>query len=114
MSKWAVLGALAGVVGTYPAAAVCALVYHFPVPLGGNASGLAGAALSTFAVTFYGIVLGGFVVQGAAGAIAATLATRRTEGDPGRARRIALAAGAGASIPGVILLATLEKIIGPW
>ena len=108
------LGALGGVAGSYPAAAVCALLYQFPVPLGDNASGLRGAALSPFAVTFYGVFLGGFIVQGLLGALAGGWATRNVREQPAQAWRVALAAGAFASIPGVVLLATLEKFIGPW
>ena len=102
------------VLGTYPVAALCALVFRFPVPLGGYVGGLTGAALTPLAVTIYGAVFAGFVVQGVLGAVAGGLAAHRAKGNQRRAWRLTLAYGIGASVPGVALLALLDKIIGPW
>jgi hypothetical protein len=112
--KWAVRGAVVSVVATYPTAAVCALLFRFPVPLGGYATGLSGAALSPFAVTIYGILLGGFVLQAALGALGGFVAGRVAQGEPRRAWRLTFLSGLGAAVPGVIVLSVLDRIIGPW
>ena len=46
------------VLGTYPVAAVCAFLFHFPVLLGGQTSGLTGATLANF-TTGHGHSFGG-------------------------------------------------------
>jgi hypothetical protein len=102
------------VLGTYPVAALCALVFRFPIPLGGYVGGLTGAALTPLAVTVYGAVFAGFVIQGVLGAVAGGLAARRAKGNQRQAWRLTLAYGVGASVPGVAVLALLDKIIGPW
>lgn len=111
---WVLRGALFGMIGTYPAAVLCALVFRFPVPFGGYVSGPGGAALAPLAVTIYGAVFGGFLVQGVLGGLAGRLAERRGRGSGPRTWRLCLVYGALASLPGVALLAILDKIIGPW
>ena len=100
--------------GTYPAAAVFALFFRFPVPFGGYVSGPSGATLSPLAVTIYGVMFGGFVIQGLLGGVAGGLAERRGGGSRRLTWRLCILYGLAASLPGVALLATLDKIIGPW
>jgi hypothetical protein len=66
------------------------------------------------AVTVYGVVFGGFIVQGLLGGVAGVLARRH--GGPDRRRVWCLCAvyALAASLPGVVILAVLDKIIGPW
>jgi hypothetical protein len=111
---WALRGAVLGVLATYPMAALCALFFRFPVPFGGYVSGPSGAVLSPLAVTIYGVMFGGFVVQGVLGGIAGRLARRRGRGNQRLTWRLCILYGAAASLPGVALLATLDKVIGPW
>lgn len=111
---WILRGAVVSVLGTYPVAAVVALVFRFPVPFGGYVSGRSGVMLSLLAVTFYGALFGGFVVQGLLGGVAGGLAERRGGGNRRLTWRLCMLYGLAASFPGVALLATLDKIIGPW
>ena len=53
--------ALFGLLFMFPAAALVALVYRFPVPFGGYVRGPAGAWSAMLATLFYGLA-GGFVV----------------------------------------------------
>lgn len=107
-------GAVASVVATYPVAALCALFFRFPVPFAGYVSGVKGAAVSAVAVTFYGVLFGGFLVQGGLGAIAGVITASRPAGDRGQLARRFIIAGTVASIPGVALLAVFDKIVGSW
>lgn len=63
----------------FPAAALVALVYRFPLPLGGTVSGPAGAWNAMLATLFYGLVGGFVVVPGLAAALGALLRKRGIE-----------------------------------
>lgn len=100
------------ILSSYAVAALSAVAFRFPIPFGGYASGLDAARLTPLAVTFYGL-LGGFVLQGALGVGATACVCRR----PRRgwcAWPACLWAAVVASVPGVLLLATLDWFIGPW
>ena len=107
-------GPLQSILGTYLTAVLCAVLYRFPVPLVGYASGVDAVLPTLVAVTVYGVVLGGFVVQGLLGWAAGKLARRHGEGERRRTRWLCAAYGWAASIPGVVALAVLDKIIGHW
>ncbi len=97
----------------FPFAAVCALLYRFPVPFAGYESGLAAMPRASLAVVFYGL-LGGFpalFVVGGLGGVAA-----HAIGNPGmpRIRRLTLACSAMTALLGVIFMAVLDKLIGPY
>ena len=106
-------GALWAVTLAFPLAAICGLLYRFPVPFAGYLSGPEAVPLALMAVVFYGI-LGGFPALLTAGAIggAAAYAIGRT--DVRRVRRLTLAFAGLIALLGVGLLAVLDKVIGPW
>jgi hypothetical protein len=105
-------GVLSAMVLAFPLAAICALVYRFPVPFAGYMSGIVAVPFVLMAVVFYGI-LGGFPLLAAAGALGGW-AAHLTGSDPRAVRRLAVAFGAVAALLGVALLAVLDKLIGPW
>lgn len=96
-----------------PLAALCALVYRFPVPFGGYVSGAQQLPLVVLAVGFYG-ALGGFPLMLAVGALAGWAAHALAAPDMRRVRRLALAFGVAASALAVFLLAVLDKLVGNW
>lgn len=107
------LGALWTVALPFPLAAVCALLYRFPVPFGGYVSGPAAVPGAFVAIIFYGI-LGGFLALLVAGALGGAAAHALGRPDVRRVRRLALAFAAFIALAGVGLLAVLDKLIGPW
>jgi hypothetical protein len=106
-------GALSATLLTFPLAAVCAVVYRFPVPFAGYASSVAAVPTVLLAVGFYGVI-GGFAVLGGAGAIAGWLAHEKAQPDSHGVRRLAIAYGALPAALAVLVLAVLDKLIGAW
>ncbi|MEO7041249.1 MAG: hypothetical protein ABI035_03205 [Gemmatimonadaceae bacterium] len=106
-------GILWAVVFAFPLAALCALVFRFPMPLAGYEHGVSAVPHALAAVLFYG-VMGGFVVLAGLGALSGYVATRISVGDEARSRRLTLVLAAFGSAAAVLLLASLDKIIGPW
>ena len=110
---WIIRGAIVGVVATFPLVALCALLFRFPVPFGGYLSGPGAVVPALMGLLFYGVFLGGFLVQALLGGIGGFLAGRF--GSPGRPRGpLCIVLASIAASPGVLLLAVLDKIIGPW
>ena len=111
---WITVGAIVGVVATFPLVALCALVFRFPVPFGGYLSGLGAIVPSLMGLIFYGVFFGGFLVQALMGGVGGLLAERFGAPDERRIARLCLVfSSIGASF-GVVALAVLDKIIGPW
>ena len=108
-----VRGMLWAVVFAFPLAALCALIFRFPMPLAGYEHGVSAIPHALLAVIFYGI-MGGFVVLAGLGALSGYVATRMSVGDEGRSRRLTLFLAAFGSAAAVLFLASLDKIIGPW
>lgn len=106
-------GALWAVVLAFPLAAICALLYRFPVPFAGYLTGLTAMPLALMAVLFYG-VLGGFPALLAGGALGGAAAYALGRPDAQRVRRLTLAFAGLIALLGVGLLAVLDKLIGPW
>jgi hypothetical protein len=106
-------GALSAAALVLPFAALCALVYRFPVPFGGYVSGARQIPLALLAVGFYG-ALGGLPLMLAVGALGGWAAHALAAPDVRRIRRLALAFGMVAAAAAVVLLAVLDKLIGPW
>jgi hypothetical protein len=107
---WGALSA-AGLVA--PFAAICVLIYRFPVPFGGYVSGARQLPLALLAVVFYG-ALGGLPVMLGVGALGGWLAHALAAPDMRRVRRLALTFGMAASAAAVLVLAVLDKLIGNW
>ena len=113
-AAWFAKGAVVGVVGSPILAGLSALVFRFPVPFAGYMSGLEAVVPAVIGSLFYGLALGGFAVQAVLGGIGGLTGAR--EAWPNRARmqrQCVTYALLGASI-GVLSLALLDKIIGPW
>lgn len=97
----------------FPLAALCALVYRFPIPFSGYESGLAAMPRALLAVVFYG-VLGGFPLLLTLGTLGGAAAYKLAGPDPQPARRLTFIISGAIALTAVILLAILDKIIGPW
>ncbi len=108
-----VRGALLTVALAFPFAAICALVYRFPVPFGGYVTGPAGMPRTLIAVVFYGI-LGGFPALLVLGALGGAAAYALGRPEVGRIRRLTLAFAGLIALLAVALLAILDKLISPW
>ena len=106
-------GALWAVALAFPFAAICALLYRFPVPFAGYETGPAAIPGALVAVVFYG-VLGGFPALLLAGALGGAMAYSLGRPDARRVRRLALIFAGLVATLGVGFLAVLDKLIGPW
>ncbi len=96
-----------------PLSALMGLVFRFPVPFVGYVSGFDAILPSMIGVLFYGVALGGFIVIGVLGAIAAiTVAAIHPEqaGQRNWIRLISLVITTAC----LFCLAILDKVIGPW
>src|SRR4051794_13969843 len=99
--------------GIFPVAALVALVYRFPIPFAGYQRGPAAAMRSLLAVALYGAT-GGFIALAALGAVAGAVAFRLTGGDQTQLRRATIAAALAIDLAAALLLATLDRVVGPW
>jgi hypothetical protein len=106
-------GALWAVVLAFPFAAVCGLVYRFPIPFGGYASGPTAMLRALGAVVFYGL-LGGFPALLVLGWLGGAAAYSLGRPELRRVHRLTLGFAALIALLGVVLLAILDKVIGPW
>lgn len=113
MTRAVLIGVCCSILGAFPLAALTALVYSFPVPFRGKVSGPEGVISSQGAVFLYGIT-GGFVVLGLVGVAAGVIASWAGRDDPRRVAWLSVLLSLLFSAACVILLATLELIIGPW
>jgi hypothetical protein len=111
---WFRRGAIVGIVSTIPLVILCALVFRFPVPFAGYLSGPAAIFPALIGLFFYGVLFGGFIVQAILGGIGGLLAEHFASTDKHDIKRLCnLLSTIGASF-GVLTLALLDKIIGPW
>jgi hypothetical protein len=111
---WFKKGAIIGIVATVPLVLLCALIFRFPVPFAGYLSGPKAIFPALIAILFYGVFFGGFIVQALLGGLGGLIAVHF--GGPeihDIKRRCIVFSSIGASM-GVLLLAILDKIIGPW
>lgn len=113
MIRSALVGALATCIFVFPAAALLALVYKFPVPFGGYLSGLTAVPIVLLGVVYYGTLFGGFLVLGAAGAAAGVVA-HSIRGASGRELKLTLGLSMLLALTATLTLAILDTLIGPW
>jgi hypothetical protein len=110
--RCALQGAAAGVLGSFPLAAVVAGVFRFPIPFAGYASGPGAMLPAMFAALMYGL-LGGLVVQAIAGGVGG-IAAYGLARDRAQLNLLSILFGAACALPGLLVLATLDWMIGPW
>jgi hypothetical protein len=108
----AATGAVFAILLSFPCAAAITLLYRFPIPFGGYASGLDAIPVAMMAVAFYGVTFGGFIVVGALGAIAAVMSHRFAA--PRRSWGTTLVPSLVIAFCATFTLAILDKLIGPW
>lgn len=114
MGRAALRGSTVAVMSAFPAAAITALVYRFPVPLAEEyARGPSGVVIAAVAAVFY-LLLGGLVVLGVLGAGVGLLAAWIGSPDDVRVRRLTVLLAAIVALAGALFLAVLENFIGPW
>jgi hypothetical protein len=117
MLRSALWGALFAMLSVFPVAVLVTLCFRFPIPFVGLVSGLEAISLRGleaifFAVVFFGLP-GGFVLIAGLGCLAGFLAQRFA--DTSMARRwLALGFAIGFDFVVIMILAVLDKIIGPW
>ena len=99
---------------TFPMAGLMALVYRFPVPFAGYQSGFYAMLLAMLSVIFYGVFLGGLVLVGTLGAIAAVLTAKLLNPASKHRKRVVFIAALGVTTVCLLVLANLDKMIGPW
>jgi hypothetical protein len=116
MKRIVTLGVSMAIVAIFPVAALTALVYRFPIPFCEYASGLSAVPMSFLAVLFYGM-LGGFpalgIIGGLCGFVIASISIRRKWTDLSTHLYLTVSILI-IDIMASTLLATLDKIIGPW
>jgi len=113
MTKGAFFGAVFAVLGAFPAAALVGLVYRFPIPMAGYASGFEAIFPSVIAVIFYG-VLGGFAILSVLGAIGGSIAYSLGMPNDRVKLKATLVVAFVIDLLAAIFMAILEWFIGPW
>jgi hypothetical protein len=111
---WFGKGAIVGVVATLPLVVLCALVFRFPVPFAGYLSGPGAIVPALMGLLFYGVFFGGFVVQALLGGVGGLLAEHIGAPNKSRVARLCIVFSSIGASAGVVALAVLDKIIGPW
>ena len=111
---WLIVGgALSTILLVFPFAGLCALLFRFPVPFAAYESGWSTIPHALIAVRFYG-VLGGFALLALLGALGGIVAHRIGMPDTRRVWQWTISFAAAVAFCTVMLLATLDYIIGPW
>jgi hypothetical protein len=106
-------GAIATILLAFPFAAICALLFRFPIPFASYESGLSAVPHALAAVRFYGS-LGGFVLLAVLGSVGGAVAHQLGGGDRRRVWKWTVLLAMVIAFCCVMLLATLDYIIGPW
>lgn len=107
------LGASCTVLLAFPAAAMCALLYRFPIPFFGYASGPAAVPDALRATAWY-LGAGGVILLAVLGGLAGVAAHAVGRPDQRRVRRLSVAFAALAATLAALVLATLDRFIGEW
>lgn len=106
-------GAMCSVVAAFPLTVLMVSFFRFPVPFVGYVTGPSNILSALFALLFYGIVFGGFLLLAIAGGMAGA-AARIAGSTQARQRLILRILAVGASGALLLVLATLDWVIGPW
>lgn len=104
------------IVAFAPFAAVCGLVYRFPVPFVGYLSGWNAVRAIPLVIFFYGILLGGFLALAGLATLISLCLRASSSGRGGSADSFSVGVGAGLATAaiGVAVLANWDLIYGPW
>lgn len=111
--RTAAAGAIWSVVSVFPITALFALIFRFPVPFGEIEGGPAHVLPSMFALFFYGVLFGGFIVVGTFGSLAGVAAHFLTNSNRQR-RVLQCCLSVAVAFILVFVLATLDWYIGHW
>ena len=111
---WAARGAGWSVIATFPMAGLIAFAYRFPVPFAGYMSGFRAILPAMFGVIVYGVFLGGLLVVALVGAFCGVITARSVDGALHRKKRFVISMSFIVATVCVMLLAVLDKFIGPW
>lgn len=116
VSPWksVLAGATWAVTSAFPIAAMTALLYRFPIPFVGYRSGITAVVPAMIAVLFYGVVFGGLILLGTLGALGGFISAMTLRHERRRCKLTTRAWALVVSAIGVLTLAVLDKIIGPW
>ena len=109
-----VSGATWAIVSAFPISGFLALVFRFPVPLAGYLSGIDAVVPAMVAVLIYGILLGGFLLLGGTGATIGYFAEKWNTTNPKVGRWVVAVTCMSSTLIYLMILATLDKWIGPW
>ena len=107
-------GATWAITSAFPIAAFLALFFRFPIPFAGYLSGVEAVVPAMIAVLAYGVLLGGFVLLGGTGAAIGYFAENWKAANPEKGRWVVAALCSSSTLFYLIVLATLDKWIGPW
>jgi len=111
---WFRKGAIVGIVSTVPLVLLCALIFRFPVPFAGYLSGPSAILPALIAILFYGVLFGGFVVQALLGGLGGLFAEHLATSNNQNIKTLCVVFSTIGASFGVLTLAILDKIIGPW
>jgi hypothetical protein len=112
-SRWIVEGAIVGVIGSPFLAALTALVFRFPVPFYAYVSGARGMVPAFLGAIFYE-ALGGIVVQALLGGLGGVTGAHRGWPAHRQMHKLCIVFALICAELGVLTLATLDWMIGPW
>jgi len=111
---WFRKGAIVGIVATVPLVLLCALIFRFPVPFAGYLSGPSSILPALIAILFYGVLMGGFIVQALLGGLGGLLAEYLASQNTKDIKMFCVVLSTIGASFGVLILAILDKLIGPW
>ena len=97
----------------FPAAALVALVYGFPIPFGGKESGPDAMVRAMFAAMFF-VVFGGFIVLGVFGMVAGCFAVELGGKDRRKVQILSWLFPFLVALACAVFIATLDLFIGQW
>jgi hypothetical protein len=106
------LGVIVSILASFPATALFALLYRFPIPFSGYEHGIQAVPRALSASVFYGMI-GGYWLLFVLGAVAGAIGAFRASGRGQAWRRTSVLACMGTTCA-VALLSLLDKITGPW
>lgn len=109
-----VSGATWAIASAFPISGFLALVFRFPVPMAGYLSGVDAVVPAMIAVLIYGVLLGGFLLLGGTGATIGYFAENWKIANPKRGRWVVAVTCMSFTLIYLMILATLDKWIGPW